>query len=109
MTLELGALRIAAQAPPLLASYWSGVLGWESAEDQRGGTALLPSDDTGFRVRFVPTAEPKTELNQLHFARTSSSLEDQQATVDRSLSLGGRPFDVGQGPDAEHVVLADPE
>jgi hypothetical protein len=29
--------------------------------------------------------------------------------VDLALSLGARHLDVGQGPDADHVVLADPE
>jgi glyoxalase superfamily protein len=39
---------------------------------------------------------------------TSSSLEQQQRTVETALRLGGRHLDVGQGPDAEFVVLADP-
>ena len=45
----------------------------------------------------------------MHFDLTSSSLEDQQQTVARALELGGRHLDIGQGPDADHVVLADPE
>ena len=45
----------------------------------------------------------------MHFDLTSTSLEDQQATVERALSLGGRHIDVGQLPEEEHVVLADPE
>ena len=45
----------------------------------------------------------------MHFDLTSTSLEDQQDTVARVLALGGRHLDVGQGADAEHVVLADPE
>jgi catechol 2,3-dioxygenase-like lactoylglutathione lyase family enzyme len=36
-------------------------------------------------------------------------LDEQRQTVDRALALGARRIDVGQGPDAEHVVLADPE
>ena len=45
----------------------------------------------------------------MHFDLTSPSLEEQQATVARVLALGGRHIDIGQGPDADHVVLADPE
>ena len=37
------------------------------------------------------------------------SPEQQQETVARALSLGGRHHDVGQLPEEEHVVLADPE
>ena len=45
----------------------------------------------------------------MHFDLTSTSLEDQQQTVARALELGGRHIDIGQRPEEDHVVLADPE
>jgi catechol 2,3-dioxygenase-like lactoylglutathione lyase family enzyme len=78
-------------------------------DDRHDGVALLPNDDTGFRIRFLPTREPKVGQNQMHFDLTSASLDDQRQTVARALALGARHLDIGQGPDAEHVVLADPE
>lgn len=105
MTLHLDALSVAALDPARLAQFWSGVLGWE----RDGDHALLPTDDTGFRIRFRPTTTAKTEALQVHLDLTSTSRADQQATVARALDLGGRHLDVGQGPDADHVVLADPE
>jgi predicted enzyme related to lactoylglutathione lyase len=109
MPSRLHALCFDANDPARLARFWAGVLGWEMAGDPQDGTALLPSDDTGFRIRFLPTEEPKTGRNRMHFDLTSTSLEDQQQTVSRSLEFGGRHIDIGQGPDAAHVVLADPE
>jgi hypothetical protein len=47
--------------------------------------------------------------NQLHLHVTSSSPDDQQQTIEQVLDLGGRHLDVGQLPEEEHVVLADPE
>ena len=85
--------------------FWAGLLGWEVADD---GTTLVPNDDTGFAIRFLPTEEPKTEPNWIHFDLTSN-LEAQESTVARVLALGGRHHDVGQLPEEEHVVLADPE
>jgi hypothetical protein len=105
---QLLSLCIDANAPARLASFWAGVLGWVMTSD-RDGPALLPDDDTGFRILFLETAEPKTGPNQMHFDLTSTSLEDQQATVARSLRLGARHIDVGQRPEEGHVVLADPE
>ena len=105
MTSELVALCIDANDPPALARFWGGLLRWEVADD---GTSLLPSDDTGFRIRFLPTDEPKTEPSWIHFDLTSN-LEAQQSTVDRALALGARHIDVGQLPEEGHVVLADPE
>jgi hypothetical protein len=78
-------------------------------EDPDGGFGLLPSDDTGLRLEFFPTQDTKTGPNQMHFHLTSTSLEDQQRTVARSLGLGARHIDVGQRPEEGHVVLADPE
>jgi catechol 2,3-dioxygenase-like lactoylglutathione lyase family enzyme len=95
--------------PQPLARFWSGLLGWEIAEDPHDGVALLPSDDTGFRIRFLPSQEQKTGQNRMHFDLTSTSLGDQQQTVARSLGLGARHIDVGQRPEEGHVVLADPE
>jgi len=79
------------------------------ADDPQDGIALLPSDDTGFRIRCLPTQQPKVGQNQVHFDLTSASLEHQQQTVARALALGARHIDIGQRPEDGHVVLADPE
>src|SRR3712207_806342 len=105
MTSHLFAVCFAANQPVRLAGFWSRLLGWEPAD----GVTLLPSDDTGFRIRFIPTEEPKAGQNRAHFDLTSVSLEDQQRTVARALEFGARHIDVGQRPEEEHVVLADPE
>ena len=109
MASQLIALCFDANDPLGLARFWSGVLGWEMAEDPQDGVTLLPDDDTGFRIRFVHSQEQKSGPNRMHFDLTSTSVEDQQQTVARALGLGARHIDVGQGPDADHVVLADPE
>ena len=104
MACDLVALDVDALDPLRLARFWAGVLGWGS-----DGATLLPTDDTGFRLRFVPTREPKAAQNRRHLDLTSTSLEDQQRTVQRALALGGRHVDVGQRPEEDHVVLGDPE
>lgn len=109
MTLSLAALCFDANDPRRLAAFWAGVLGWDQADDWSGGVRLSPRDETGFPLRFVPTEKPKTGPNQFHFDLTSASLDDQRNTVDTALGLGARHLDVGQLPEDEHVVLADPE
>jgi predicted enzyme related to lactoylglutathione lyase len=109
MPSQLHAVSFDATDPDRLAGFWAGVLGREMVDDPHDGIALLPSEDPGFRVRFLPTQERKSGPNQIHFDLTSTSLEDQRATVARALELGGRHLDIGQLPEEEHVVLADPE
>jgi predicted enzyme related to lactoylglutathione lyase len=106
MTLQLHAVCFDAHDPEGLARFWAGVLNFEPEPD---AVTLRPTDDTGFLLRFNQSDEPKTVQNQMHFDLTSTSLEDQQATVARALDLGGRHIDVGQLPEERHVVLADPE
>jgi len=109
MTSHLVALSFDANDPERLARFWAGVLRREVADDPDGGVAILPGDATEFRIEFFLTQAEKSGPNQMHFDLTSTSLEDQQQTVAMALELGGRHLDIGQGPDADHVVLADPE
>ncbi len=109
MTSQLIALCIDANDPLGLARFWSGVLGWDLVEGPDNCVTLSPSDDTGLRIRFRGTQEPKVGKNQMHFHLTSTSLVNQQQTVQRSLALGARHLHVGQRPEEGHVVLADPE
>ncbi|MFF3289260.1 VOC family protein [Streptomyces sp. NPDC003023] len=109
MTSDVYALCFDANDPLALARFWGGLLGWEQVDDPHDGIAVLPNDDTGFRIRFSSTQERKTLANRMHFDMTSTSLEDQQKTVATALELGGRHIDIGQRPEEGHVVLADPE
>ncbi|MEV0460328.1 VOC family protein [Catellatospora methionotrophica] len=106
MASQLYAVCFDAFRPGELARFYAGVLGRRLADD---GVTILPDGDPGYLIRFVPTVEPKTAPNQAHFDLTSTSLEDQRQRVDTALALGGARLDIGQGPDAAHVVLGDPD
>ena len=109
MTSDLFALCFDASDPQRLARFWAGLLGWEMADDAHDGITLTPSDDTTFRLRFLPTLEQKVMQNPTHLDLTSTSLDDQQETVARALGLGARHIDIGQRPEEGQVVLADPD
>jgi predicted enzyme related to lactoylglutathione lyase len=109
MSSHLVALCFDSNDPAGLARFWAGVLGWEIDADPHDVITLLPNDDTGFRLDFSLTEEPKAGPNQMHLHLTSTSLDDQLSTVARALELGARHLDVGQRPEEGHVVLADPE
>ncbi|MEU1409035.1 VOC family protein [Streptomyces sp. NPDC005728] len=109
MTSQLFAICFNATRPSGLAHFWSGVLGWKLADGPDDDIAILPPDTAGFRIRFLPSQEPKIGRNRAHFDLTSTSPEDQQQTVARALEFGGNHIDVGQLPEEGHVVLADPD
>ena len=108
-TSQLVAVTFDAHDPDVLGRFWSGLLGREVTAGTIVDVALRPEDDTGFLVCFMHNETQKVGQNRMHFDLTSATPEEQQATVDRALELGGRHIDVGQLPEEEHVVLADPE
>ena len=95
--------------PLRLASFWATALGWQIEEEPDGEVCLVPTDGTRFELSFFPVPESKTGKNRLHLDLTTTSVDDQEETVERLVELGARHIDIGQRPDEGHVVLADPE
>jgi hypothetical protein len=106
MTVRLVAVAFDAHDPDELAAFWAGVLGREIVGEPGG--ALVPGDDTQVGLRFVAAATEKSGPNRLHLHLTSTTLDEQRHTVETALALGGCHVDVGQHPEEDHVVLADP-
>ncbi len=96
-----------AHDPAGLARFWAAMLGREVVED--AGGASLPGAGGQLALRFVAGHAGKVGLNRMHLHLTSTSLDDQHYTVATALGLGGAHLHVGQRPEEEHVVLADPE
>ena len=110
MTSQLVALCFDTNDPLRLARFWAEALRWDVGDETGDVVSLVPTDGTRFQIDFGPVPEPKGPwANRLHLDLTTTSLDDQTETVERLIELGGRHIDIGQGPEDEHVVLADPE
>jgi predicted enzyme related to lactoylglutathione lyase len=106
---DLIALCFDAHDPAALGRFWAAALRWEVLDATHEGAALVPTDGTRFGVEFHPSRERKAGQNRVHLDLTTTSIEDQQESADLLVALGGSHIDVGQGPDDDHIVLADPE
>jgi predicted enzyme related to lactoylglutathione lyase len=109
MSSRLVNLCLDALDPLRMANFWSAALGWPVDDADPAEIGLLPTDGTRLQILFEPVADAKVGQNRVHLDLTTTSFEDQQDTVARLLTAGGRHTDIGQGPDDDHVVLADPE
>lgn len=98
-----------ANDPARLARFWAEALRWDVGESDDDEIDLVPTDDTGFRIIFLSVPEKKADQNRVHLDLTTTSLEDQSATVAELIAMGAHYIDIGQDPDEPHVVLADPE
>ena len=109
MTSRLVALCFDANDPVRLAHFWAEALRWKVGDETGDLISLVPTDGTRFGIDFAQVPETKTGKNRIHLDLTTTSLDDQEETVTRLVEIGARHIDVGQGPEDEHVVLADPE
>lgn len=106
MAVRLEAVTFEVPDAPTVAAFWAGLLDRDVVSESGG--AFVPGSHTQVGLRFVTSHIDRVGRPRLHLHLTSSSLEHRQRTVETALTLGARPLDVGQGPDATFVVLADP-
>src|SRR3954451_1234493 len=107
MALRLQAVTFEVADVSVVAAFWAELLDRQVLTEPGG--ALLPGDQRQVGLRFVTSDTEQLGPRRLHLHLTSNRPEDQQRTVETALRLGGRHLDVGQEPDADYVVLADPD
>jgi predicted enzyme related to lactoylglutathione lyase len=88
--------------------FWSEALGWPLVWDQDQETAIQ-SPAGGTKIAWGgPPLSQKNGKDRLHFDLAPPVHEDQEAEVDRLVSLGATRVDIGQG-EVSWVVMADPD
>ncbi len=109
VTLRLVSLTWDSQGPARLAAFWAEALEWRIAPHTPERLTVTPTDATDFAFTFAASDEGKVGANRIHLDLSTQSLDDQHETAARLVSLGASRVDIGQGPDARHIVLADPD
>jgi len=106
----LAAIAIDAQDPSTVAPFWAEATGW-SVEwpDEPGDVTVRNPASPAPYLDILAVPEAKSVKNRVHLDVAPWATDDQEAEVQRLLANGATLTDVGQGPDASWVVLADPE
>jgi hypothetical protein len=99
--LEWEQTSIDAENPAVLGRWWLEALGWVVVDEAPDVFEIRPAPD----LLFVSVPEAKTVKNRVHL---DFRPDDQDAEVERLVSLGAARVDIGQG-ERSWVVLADPE
>jgi hypothetical protein len=105
MTLEWEQVVVDADNPAILGTWWAQALGWTVVADSAEEYEIRPQPDRLPGLLFGSGPDLKQGKNRLHLDLRP---DDQAAEVERLISLGARPVDIGQG-EQTWVVLADPE
>lgn len=99
---------ITCDGSPSAGYFWSKALGWPLVWDQDEETAIRDLDGTNPFITWGPPTPPNPSHSRLHLDLAPSDQRDQQAEVDRLVSLGAIRIDVGE-EDGIGVILADPD
>jgi hypothetical protein len=102
------AIAIDAVNPRLVADFWCAVLGWRVVEEEEQGLSIAPADLAWPVIDVFRVPERKSVKNRIHLDLRAEGTSTG-AELQRLLSLGAVPTDVGQHPDSPWVVLSDPE
>jgi hypothetical protein len=108
MANRVSCICIDAADPVPVAEFWKAVLGFEVREEDDGGISLGPPGGGLPTVDILRVPESKTVKNRLHLDLRADG-STTEAELERLLALGAKPTDIGQGPEVDWVVLADPE
>ena len=90
-------------------AFWQQALNYVLREppDDQGWAVLVDPSGVGVNLSFQQVAEPRTgKRGRLHMDLYA---EDQLAEVERLVSLGASRYPWKYEPDADYIVLADPD
>jgi catechol 2,3-dioxygenase-like lactoylglutathione lyase family enzyme len=111
MACRFSELVVDCRNPEALAAFWSAVLGYRELSREDGAIEIGPEEGFGGpapTLVFSPSDDPRPPKLPLHID-VSPTDREQDAELERLLSLGARPADVGQTGEESWHVLADPE
>jgi len=99
--------------PERLARFWCDVLGYVELDRGEEGDIEIGPPGSSFggphpTLVFVPNDEPKQGKLRLHIDINATD-RDQDAELERLLSIGAVQVDIGQTGEESWYVLADPE
>ncbi len=108
MANRISCLCIDAVDPVAVAEFWKAALGFEVREEDDDGISLSPPGGGLPTLDILRVPEAKMVKNRLHFDLRADGTTTE-AELERLLALGAKPVDIGQSPDVDWVVLADPD
>ena len=112
MACRFSELVVDSRDPEALAAFWAAVLDYRVLGREEDGSVEI-GPEAGFggpapTLVFGRVADPTARKLRLHIDVNPTD-RDQDAELERLLSLGARPADVGQTGEENWHVLADPE
>jgi catechol 2,3-dioxygenase-like lactoylglutathione lyase family enzyme len=111
--LAIGVVALGAADVPRATSFWRAALGYDLREDGFGGWSTVlepPGGAPGVRIALQRSGTQPQDHPRLHLDLHVDGAAEQQAEVDRLVSIGAERVAWDSYPDdPDFVVLADPD
>jgi catechol 2,3-dioxygenase-like lactoylglutathione lyase family enzyme len=105
--LEIGSVVWSVRDLPAAVRFWCGALDYDVASEPDVDWAILvPRDRSGLQLSIKLVASEPLPRQRHHLDLFT---DDQAAEVERLIGLGAATVDWDYEPDADYVVLADPD
>jgi glyoxalase superfamily protein len=112
MACRISELVLECRDPEVLARFWCEVLDFVVLDREDDGSLEIgPREGFGGpqpTIILSPSEQPEPVPSRLHIDVNATD-RDQEAELERLLTLGARPADIGQTGEEPWHVLADPE
>ncbi len=105
--LKVGSVVWGVRDVPRATAFWCSALHYRPREEPDDDWAVLVSPDGAGVQLAVKLVTSEAHTHRRHHLDLYA--DDQAAEVDRLLALGATRVDWRYGPDADYVVLADPD
>ena len=92
--------------------FWSSVFAYDVVTfpgSENDFTILVPPDQVGTRIAVQRSATPVQEQPRVHFDLVVDTVAEQEAEIDRLVSIGATRVEWDYPDDPDFVVLADTE
>ncbi len=93
---------------PVLARFWTQVLGWRILSERPREIVIGTDENAPVGICFMPVTDEKTVKNRLHLDLNPDPV-GRDGEIERILALGARRVEIGQTGTESWTVLADPE
>lgn len=106
--MKIGAVVIRCYEFDKMLAFWQAALGYEQREPAKNGWVVL-RDPTGQRPNLSLDQSPKRRTGKRSWLHLDLYTNKQEKEVERLLKLGAQKYPWRYEPNADYVVLEDPD
>lgn len=108
MNIKIGSIVMRCYEFDKMMAFWQDALGYVPVRPESGGFVIL-HDPKGIGPNISLDQAPEKRTGKRSWLHLDLYAKDQQDEVERLVGIGAKPYPWRYEPDADYVVLEDPD